>query len=126
MGRCGQWRCPLRAQAGEALSRPFGCGHGEGVFHLPWAQQEASAESRGFQKERLPARAAGASWCGCCAIPLCGTGELLPVLQGGTGSLPGEGRSWSCPGGWGSWRGLEKAGDTLGFTVLHLAEQVCA
>ena len=57
----------------------------EGVFHLPRAQQEASAEPRGFQKESPPARAADASWCGCCATPLCGTGELLPVLLGGTG-----------------------------------------
>lgn len=96
------------------------------MFHLPRAQQEASAEPRGFQKESPLARAADASWCGCCATLLCGTGKLLPVLLGGTGPLTGEGRSRSCPGGWGSWRGLEKAEDTLGFIVLHLAEQGCA
>lgn len=50
-----------------------------GVFHLPWAQQEASAELRGIQKETPQP----GGWCQlvrASATLLYGTGGLLPIL----------------------------------------------
>ena len=44
----------------------------EGVFHLPWARQEASTEPCGFQKESPPARALVPAGVG--AVPPCSLG----------------------------------------------------
>lgn len=110
--------CELRL-VGGALARPFGRWQEQAVFQLPQAWQEAGAKPRGFQKESSqPGRWCRLVWAPC--HPALGLAGYFLALKEGLAPQLGQ-RRQGCLGAQGARKGLGKAGDPVGLTLLHLA-----